>query len=104
MKHTYTIYGCDRNYYRNQLFISILFLVGGMLTMNMCIVPCATAALIYSIEVADANKEKDRDDEAQRYHRLAWNCNRAVFGICVLQFVLFTIGVMAAAVWISPLL
>ena len=47
----FTSCSCDGDFYRNQLLISIFFLVCGILCLNMFIVPCALCACISAVKV-----------------------------------------------------
>ena len=49
--YTHTKYECNGEFYRNQLVISAVFLVCGVLCLNMFFIPCAVAACINAIKV-----------------------------------------------------
>ena len=49
--HTYTSYKCTGEFYKNQIFISAVFLVCGVLCLNVFFIPCAVAACINAIKV-----------------------------------------------------
>jgi hypothetical protein len=84
--YTHTKYECNGEFYRNQLVISAVFLVCGVLCLNMFFIPCAVAACINAIKTAEANKN-NRPQEAKGFHKKARWCNIIGLILCIVAVI-----------------